>query len=304
VVEGLSAYLEQNGIRCFIAYRDIAKGIDWAEAITVAIERCRLMVIVFSDHFNRSKQVDREISLAIEEQKPILTFKIQNAAFTGTKKYYLQNLNWIDAFPNTEKYFGNLCENALAFMPDLRLKKKNQNKSDKEQPMQETVEQITDRMQEKEQTNKYPAKILYSVLGGIIAIALISWLIVQNNKTGNEPNITPSQTTNTEIIEQPQPLPDNSAATIVPKDTIIPQVPTETKPPTETNKATSPIPTTITVTLQFDHEDVLISESGERFSVKTGDTFTGEMKGNKAVYGKIRDKEGNVQHLIYNKKNQ
>ena len=126
IVEGLSAFLEQNGIRCFVAYRDIPKGVDWAEAITTAIENCRLMVVVFSEHFNRSKQVDREITLCIEESKPILTFRVQNAAFTGTKKYYLQNLNWIDAFPNPEKCFGKLCDNILQFIPEIRLKKEKE----------------------------------------------------------------------------------------------------------------------------------------------------------------------------------
>jgi formylglycine-generating enzyme required for sulfatase activity len=123
IVEGLSAYLEQNSIRCFVAYRDIPKAVVWQEAITEAIENCKLMLVVFSEHFNRSKEVDREITLCIEDSKPILTFKIQNAAFVGTKKYYLQNLNWIDAFPNPEEYFGKLCDDVLKLMPKICLQK-------------------------------------------------------------------------------------------------------------------------------------------------------------------------------------
>ena len=95
IVEGVSHYLEQNGIRCFIAYRDIPKGIVWAKAITEAIEKCKIMLVVFSEHFNRSEQVDREIEMCIEEGKPILIFRLQNTAFTGAKKYYLKNINWI-----------------------------------------------------------------------------------------------------------------------------------------------------------------------------------------------------------------
>jgi len=103
IVEGLSAYLEQNGIRCFVAYRDIPRGVVWAKAITEAIENTKLMVAVFSEHFNRSEQVDREIELCAEEKKPILPFKIQDTAYTGVKKYYLKNINWIDAFPDPSK---------------------------------------------------------------------------------------------------------------------------------------------------------------------------------------------------------
>ncbi|GHT77387.1 hypothetical protein AGMMS50262_18240 [Bacteroidia bacterium] len=105
IVEGLSAYLEQNGIRCFVAYRDILKGAVWAKSITEAVENCRCMVAVFSDNFNSSTQVDREIEMCAEENKPILPFKIQDIPLSGAKKYYLKNLNWIDASQNPEFFF-------------------------------------------------------------------------------------------------------------------------------------------------------------------------------------------------------
>lgn len=111
VAEGVCAYLEQHRIRCFIAYRDIPKGVVWAKYIVEALDESRMMVVVFSGNLNCSEQVDREIELASESRKPILTFRISNENFKGAKKYYLKNLNWIDAFPQPEKCFGTLCEN-------------------------------------------------------------------------------------------------------------------------------------------------------------------------------------------------
>ena len=111
VVEAMCAYLEQHKVRCFVAYRDIPKGLVWAEAIVDALEESKMMVVVFSEEFNRSPQVDREIELASEDKKPILTFRISDAKFKGAKKYYLKNLNWIDAFPEPEKLFDALLEN-------------------------------------------------------------------------------------------------------------------------------------------------------------------------------------------------
>ena len=113
IVEALSHYLEERKVRCFVAYRDIPKGKVWAAAITDAIENSQMMVVVFSRDFNYSDQVDREMELASEEKMPILTFRIQDEKFTGAKKYYLKNLNWVDAFPEPEKYFGNLYESVL-----------------------------------------------------------------------------------------------------------------------------------------------------------------------------------------------
>ena len=111
VVEAMCAYLEQHKVRCFVAYRDIPKGLVWAEAIVDALEESKMMVVVFSEEFNISPQVDREIELASEDKKPILTFRISDAKFKGAKKYYLKNLNWIDAFPEPEKLFDALLEN-------------------------------------------------------------------------------------------------------------------------------------------------------------------------------------------------
>ena len=93
VVEGLCAYLEAQKIRCFVAYRDIHPSMVWARAIVEALDESRMMVVVFSENFNRSEQVDREIELASEDKKPILTFRITDDAFKGAKKYYLTNLN-------------------------------------------------------------------------------------------------------------------------------------------------------------------------------------------------------------------
>lgn len=124
VVEGLCAYLEAHNIRCFVAYRDIPRGVVWARAIVEALDNSRMMVVVFSEHFNNSDQVDREIELASEDKKPILTFRISDDAFKGAKKYYLKNINWIDAFPNPEHVFGSVADNIARLLGvDLEVNK-------------------------------------------------------------------------------------------------------------------------------------------------------------------------------------
>lgn len=116
IAEGVCAYLEQHGIRCFVAYRDIPRGVVWAGAIVDALEHSQMMLVLFSKHFNDSQQVDREIELAAEQGMPILTFRLSEDDFTGAKKYYLKNLNWIDAFPNPEHYFGSLKDNVCRLL--------------------------------------------------------------------------------------------------------------------------------------------------------------------------------------------
>ncbi len=110
IVEAMCAYLEQRHIRCFVAYRDIPRGGSkpWAEHIVNALDESRMMLVAFSENFNASVQVNREIEIASEDKKPILTFRLSNAAFTGAKKYYLKNINWFDAFPAPEKAFDDM----------------------------------------------------------------------------------------------------------------------------------------------------------------------------------------------------
>ena len=110
VAEGICGYLERNGCRCFVAYRDIPRGMVWAAAITEAIEESAMMVVVFSKYFNVSPHTDREIALASKKKIPILTYRIADDEMTGVKEYYLTNLNWVDAFPNPENYFGQLLD--------------------------------------------------------------------------------------------------------------------------------------------------------------------------------------------------
>lgn len=117
IAEGICGFLESHGFRCFVAYRDILPGVVWARAITEAMDDSRLMVVVFSDEFNGSEQTDREIEMASENKMPIIPYRITGANLTGAKKYYLKNINWIDAFPNPEDYFGKLLESVKRLVP-------------------------------------------------------------------------------------------------------------------------------------------------------------------------------------------
>ena len=123
IVEGLCAYLEQYKIRCFVAYRDIPRGKPWQPYIPEALEESRMMVVVFSGNFNHSEEVDRELTIASKRKKPILTFRLSDEEFKGTKEYYLSNINWVDAFPNPENAFGDVTD-SIAKLLDINLDSK------------------------------------------------------------------------------------------------------------------------------------------------------------------------------------
>ncbi len=97
VADLVCATLEQRGVRCWIAPRDIQPGADWGSAIVGAIRESRAMVLVFSDAANASRHIPRELERAIDLQIPILPFRIEDVRPRGSLEYNLAVVHWLDA---------------------------------------------------------------------------------------------------------------------------------------------------------------------------------------------------------------
>jgi hypothetical protein len=92
------AVLENKGIRCWIAPRDILPGADWGEAIIDAINEAKVFVLVFSSNANESPQIKREVERAINRGIPVVPFRIENVLPTKSLEYFLSTPHWLDAF--------------------------------------------------------------------------------------------------------------------------------------------------------------------------------------------------------------
>jgi hypothetical protein len=111
VADAVCAALETEKIRCWIAPRDIKSGESWAEAITKALKSSRLMVLIFSDHSNQSKQVANELTLAVNAKAVVVPLKIEDIPPTHIMEYYLTGAHWLDAMnPPTEEQIKRLVE--------------------------------------------------------------------------------------------------------------------------------------------------------------------------------------------------
>ncbi len=65
--DAVCSVLERNGIRCWIAPRDVMPGMVWGSAIISAIRECEIMVLVFSGAANASPQIEREVERVISK---------------------------------------------------------------------------------------------------------------------------------------------------------------------------------------------------------------------------------------------
>jgi len=95
--DAIVAALEQQGVRCWIAPRDIPAGATWGAAIIAGIEGSRVMVLVFSSRADASPQVLREVERAVAKGVTIVPVRIEDVAMSKDLEYFLSARHWLDA---------------------------------------------------------------------------------------------------------------------------------------------------------------------------------------------------------------
>jgi hypothetical protein len=111
------ATLEQTGIRCWIAPRDITPGSEWSAAIVNAIDNCRVFIIIFSSSANDSRQIRREVERAINAGVPVVPVRIENVVPTEALAYFMSTVHWLDAMsPPLEQHLQKLASSVNALV--------------------------------------------------------------------------------------------------------------------------------------------------------------------------------------------
>ena len=109
ISDAVCAALENGGIRCWVAPRDVQAGRSFAGEITRAIQESKIMVLIFSAHSNNSEQVLREVQLAVSSHLHIIQFRIEDVLLNDDLKYFLSTPHWLDALtPPLENHLRRL----------------------------------------------------------------------------------------------------------------------------------------------------------------------------------------------------
>ena len=110
IANAVVARLEKHKVRCWIAPRDILPGTDYKVSLVDAIRNSRIMVLVFSQHSNRSAHVTREVNIAVDAGVIIVPFRIQDVPLTKEMQYLIVTKHWLDAMtPPLEERIKELC---------------------------------------------------------------------------------------------------------------------------------------------------------------------------------------------------
>ena len=89
--------LEQRGLSCWIAPRDVIPGSLYADGIVRAINASKVLVVVLSEHAIDSPHVGKEIERASSKRHPIIAVRTDAAPLTPAFEYFLSESQWIDA---------------------------------------------------------------------------------------------------------------------------------------------------------------------------------------------------------------
>lgn len=114
VAEAVRRALEDEGVKCWIAPRDVPIGTNYEDSIIDAICVSRVMILIISQHSNKSPHVKREIQNACLEDSPtqILPLRVDDVPLNKALRYYLSSLQWLDASkPPIEDHLPGLVAN-------------------------------------------------------------------------------------------------------------------------------------------------------------------------------------------------
>jgi len=116
--QALCHALENAGIKCWMAPRDIKAGEKWSAAIKRAIETCRLMLLVYTKDSNVSDDVLREVGLAAKNKKTIIPFgeSAEKVPMNDGLEYYLNADHWLEAHPDWRLEFSELIQTVKHYL--------------------------------------------------------------------------------------------------------------------------------------------------------------------------------------------
>lgn len=110
VANALCHYLEEAGIRCWIAPRDIHHT-DWADSIMEGLKQADIFVVIVSKNSIESPEVAKEVTEATRSCEYILPFKIDDEMLNPRLQYHLGPCHWMDAIsPPLEKHIQELID--------------------------------------------------------------------------------------------------------------------------------------------------------------------------------------------------
>lgn len=112
----VKSVLEENGLTCWLAPASIPGGSSYADEIEDAITNCGVFVLVLSQKAQESKWVKKELDMALNCEKVILPFMIENCRLQKAFNYYLTDVQRYAAYTSKVSAMNDMVERIRAVL--------------------------------------------------------------------------------------------------------------------------------------------------------------------------------------------
>ena len=193
-------YLEEKGIRCWIAPRDIPGGVKYGKSIIMGIKTCKIMVVLFNNNANDSDGVETELERAFHYKLTLIPFKLDETIPSDSLEFSFGSFQWLDASKgNPEDHFDLLYQNCLRVLgkkehvieekPVPPLSTDRKERPVKEKPVQH---QEGNKSQDiKKNENKKKKRLALIGLGSLVVLTLI-FIFMRNDSVPPKPVVKPT----------------------------------------------------------------------------------------------------------------
>ena len=109
--------LEQAGIRCWIAPRDVRPGRNWGSEIIRGLDNAKVMIVVLSANANHSRPVMKEVERAFHKGIVIIPVRTEEVEPSEALEFFLSSEHWLDAFtPPLETHMDRLARTVEEYL--------------------------------------------------------------------------------------------------------------------------------------------------------------------------------------------
>ncbi|MBR4879535.1 MAG: TIR domain-containing protein [Clostridia bacterium] len=162
-------HLEHEGLSVWMAPDSITGGASYAAEIPPAIDNAKVFVLILSQKAQESRWVPRELDQAINDDKKIMPFMIEDCPLNSEFKFYLTNIQRYPAFENYDKALKKMTDEIKQYLAP---------------PKQEV--KITEPKPKKVEKSKAPKKnkgkkIGLAILGVLLAVIMCTFAMNKMN---------------------------------------------------------------------------------------------------------------------------
>ncbi|MCD6486976.1 MAG: TIR domain-containing protein [Syntrophobacterales bacterium] len=132
--------LESNGVKCWIACRNILPGLAYGEAIIDAIFMAKVLLVVLSNHSNNSRWVMCELERAASLNLSIIPYRLMELAPSNQIALFVTASQYFDAFKLPKDDIAQSLANSIqALLREYIQEKEQANSTDKSYPPSSTT---------------------------------------------------------------------------------------------------------------------------------------------------------------------